>query len=157
MLGSARCSPHMGFVLAGTPSPGAHLHHPDVTHHLHHGRMTDTIGQTWTMHAGWDAEQNVWLHPGQEMYVRVYNLTPVPVTLTETEDGPYWGWIDNRHSGPAGTPVEPSMVCHRRDLFVCCFGVPPEVEQERGRGRVVRLTIEATDPTWQPPTLDNAH
>lgn len=92
----------------------------------------------WRMWAGLD--DGLWWHPGEEWYVREYGHEPRQVTVTEDPDGQYWGWLDAADDAP-------SMIWPKKVLFDCCFPYGPDAEQERGRGRIVRLTIEPAKET----------
>lgn len=57
------------------------------------------------------------------------------VRLTITEDGPLWGWWDAKHD-------DISMVYWSKLLNEMCFTYGSRVEEERDRGRVVRLNVD---------------
>lgn len=68
-------------------------------------------------------------------YTRAFgHAEPVRVVLTETEEGPFWGWLRDRDDERGF----PSMIYRREALFRVCF--PNRVEDEKG-GRVVRLSV----------------
>lgn len=69
--------------------------------------------------------------------VKAYGDDPVPVLVTKDPDGTHYGWID------AGSPERgPVMIQPHLALFKMQFPYGPEAEEERGKGRVVRLRIE---------------
>ena len=80
---------------------------------------------------------------GARWWVEIHGLPDpvVPVTVAEVEhgsaDGTHWGWIDagGRHEG------RPVMIWAFRGAFKAQFPYGPEAEEERGKGRVVRLRI----------------
>lgn len=60
----------------------------------------------------------------------------VPVRLVEDDAGTYWGWDE-----PGGL----AMVQPHYGMFTMQFAYGPEVEEERGRGRTVQLSVELLD------------
>lgn len=73
-------------------------------------------------------------HVGSARYVELYGKVPVPVIVAETTHGEYYGWLRSDRD-------EPSMIWRGRPRFDMCFPYGPELEQERGKGRIVRLDI----------------
>lgn len=78
-------------------------------------------------------------------HARMHGYTdPTPVTVSVTEDGPYWGWL------PAATELRPFptpvMIYRRKVLFDVCFPYGPEADERAGQGRIVRLS-DTGDPT----------
>lgn len=103
------------------------------------------IGDTWTGHASWDERQQCWEHFGHEMFVKAYGGVPEAVTVTETEDGPYWGFVRNPLPGVLRDHEQkPGMVYRRKQLFDICFPYGTDSEEAKGNGRVVRLDIART-------------
>lgn len=90
------------------------------------------------MHAGHAGTE--YRHLGDPRYVRHYGHEPVPVDVTETPDGDYYGWI--RTGGDA-----PEMVWRGWARFVIQFTYGPRAEQDTGKGRIVRLAIEPAKET----------
>jgi len=102
--------------------------------------MSETVS-TWPM---WAHDRNgEYQHIGDRWWVEIHGLPDpvVPVTVTEVaddaEDGTHWGWIDASRDG------RPCMMWARRFAFDMQFPYGPDAEQERGKGRVVRLRITA--------------
>lgn len=103
-----------------------------------------TIPLTWRMWAGVDSNHHfaegedpsevVFKDFGQNIRTpQMYGCKEiVEVDLAETQDGPYWGWLDSDRDYPA-------MIYRRLVLFRVCFPYGPEAEQKRGKGRIVRL------------------
>lgn len=76
--------------------------------------------------------------PGSRWYANEYRTDeapPVPILVTEAEDGPYYGWI-------AAGDDTPCMIHGEAGLFRMCFAYGPAIEEEHGKGRIVRLNIE---------------
>ena len=94
---------------------------------------------TWRMHAGWDDDQQQWEDFGHPLYTRAFgHANPVPVEVTETPDGEYWGWLSTGSE-------RPDMIYRREVLFRVCFPYGAEAEQAAGRGRIVRLSVRPLD------------
>lgn len=90
---------------------------------------------TWQMYAG--RVDGGFRHFGSRWYVEAYGHTEVvAVELHESPEGAYWGWLD-----PGAR--EPEMIWSDRLLFDACFTYGPDAEQERGRGRILRLDVRA--------------
>jgi hypothetical protein len=79
---------------------------------------------------------------GPKPYAQTYaNGQPVvSVTVTETTDGPYWGWLDRRHGI---YDAHPSRIQPTEDRFRIQFAQSPEAKQTKNRGRLLRLAITA--------------
>lgn len=78
----------------------------------------------------------------------MYGRPVVPVQVVEDADGTYWGWVynddepgTNRH--PRGGV--PQMIQPTEGMFSMQFPYGPKVERDRGRGRIVRLSVYALD------------
>lgn len=56
------------------------------------------------------------------------------VRIEPDEEGGYWAWLD-------AETEEYSMVYPKRGLVAMCFPYGPDVEEERGSGRIVRVRI----------------
>lgn len=96
--------------------------------------------ESWSMHA-------VRLEDGLLHYVgalrgiefRRLEQSALPVVVRLVADGDpaatHWAWWR------AGRDV-PEMIYPRRVLFNACFPYGPQIEQERGRGQIVRLAVE---------------
>lgn len=63
-------------------------------------------------------------------------ILPVSVRLVADDDpaATHWAWLRTGKETP-------EMVYPRRVLFNVCFPYGAEVEQENGRGRIVRLVV----------------
>lgn len=87
------------------------------------------------MYAGRDEHNGGYKNFGHPRYVQAYGHDEVvPVTLTETADGPYYGWL--RADGD-----EPCMIQQREKLFDMQFPYGVDAEVKAGKGRVVRLAV----------------
>jgi hypothetical protein len=99
--------------------------------------MTDS----WDLWA--HARKGSYQHIGEKWWVEIHQLpdpvVPVTVTLVDKDapDGTHWGWIDAT-GRDHGRPV---MIWAFRGAFDMQFPYGPEAEEERGKGRVVRLRI----------------
>jgi hypothetical protein len=69
-------------------------------------------------------------------YAEHYGHDPVEVLVTIDEEGSFYGWLK---PGDA----EPCMIQPWKGLFDMQFPYTPEAEVARGRGRILRLTVEA--------------
>jgi hypothetical protein len=104
-----------------------------------------TESQTWTGYASWDEGQQHWEHFGHALFVKAYGGVPEEVTLTETTDGPYWGFLRNPIKDSLMEPdQQPSLVYYRKALFDICFPYGADTEEAKGNGRVIRLDIART-------------
>lgn len=94
---------------------------------------------TWTLYAHKYKRNGdtFFMHIGSYNYVKAHGLNEpiLEVQATENPEGRYWGWLD------AGKDT-PSMVWPHEQLFRMCFAYGPEVEVEKGKGRIVRMDIE---------------
>jgi hypothetical protein len=107
-----------------------------------------TMDTEWDMwaHDYHGQHQRSYQHIGEKWWVEIHGLPDpvVAVRVTEVEtdspDGTHWGWIDaGKESGP------PCMIWAHRGAFDMQFPYGTEAEQERGKGRVVRLRITARE------------
>lgn len=102
-----------------------------------------TAPREWTMYAQRQTEivdGREFMEFGDEQWVRMcYGGDVVRVVLTEDPDGPYWGWIDY------DDPDEPTMVQPHEGMFTMQFAYGPEAEAARGRGEIVRMTVELAE------------
>lgn len=75
-------------------------------------------------------------HPGIERWVRLFGGSDpvVPVRLTESATGSYWGWLETGADAP--TMVWPSQ--HQLEM---CFPYGSAAAVKSGSGRIVRLKI----------------
>lgn len=99
---------------------------------------TATADSCWEMHAV-AADDGTYVGIGSLTYAAVFGPNPRRVTVERTDDGPYWGWIRDGHT-------HPSMIRPREILFRAQFTAPPEDEEARGKGTVVRLDV-TEEPT----------
>lgn len=60
----------------------------------------------------------------------------VKVTVKESDEGEHWGWFDNDTGSY-------SMIYPSRTQVEMCFTYGYAIEEERGRGRLVQLKVEA--------------
>lgn len=78
------------------------------------------------------------MHIGSWKYVHLHMLADpiVEVVVREQEDGRYWGWMDSGKD-------RPTMIWPSEAQFRICFPYGPDAEEARGRGRILRLSVEA--------------
>lgn len=94
------------------------------------------------MWAGIHERDATFVHIGARWYTEAYGHDdPVEVTVTEHPDGPYWAWLDARH--PDGD--YPEMIQAYASLYGMQFPAGAALEEERGRGRTIRVTIEPAE------------
>lgn len=78
---------------------------------------------------------------GDKGYVQLYykafegKLPMVPVVVKEDKKGEYYGWIDK-------DATDPEMIWQGKNIFEMCFAYGSDAEVKKGRGEVVRLSIE---------------
>jgi|ERR1039458_8541439 hypothetical protein len=93
---------------------------------------------SWRMWALVDGDE--FTDPGDRRFAREYvqrgQQPPVEVRVSEQPDGPYYGWIATGHEIPI-------MIYGHSIPFSMCFPYGVDVEEKRGKGRAVRLMIEA--------------
>lgn len=75
-------------------------------------------------------------HVGPLSYMQLHLLADpiVEVDVREDPEGAYWGWL-------ATDEDLPTMIWGSRAQFHCCFPYGPEVEQAKGKGHVLRLSV----------------
>jgi hypothetical protein len=87
---------------------------------------------------------------GPRQYVALHGLGHpiVPVTVTEVGDSDpaatHWSWIDAGDDSPSWALTWPS-----RAQFEVCFPYGVKAEEERGKGRSVRLRVAETGTEQQ--------
>jgi hypothetical protein len=110
--------------------------------------------KTWKMWA--HDEGDGFSHIGEKWWVEIHYLDEpvVPVVVTESEDGTYWGWLENEREKKypwkyLGEKEYPSMIQGHYDMLVVCFGAESAIQScvEKGEGRVVQLDIRLGDHT----------
>lgn len=110
------------------------MDYPDTEEVLGEGRW-----RMWALEVESPPYAQPFYEPGHRMYANEYrgknDAPPVPVVVTETEDGPYWGYIFTGKDTPC-------MIHGAESLFRMCFAYGPDAEVERGHGRIVRLQID---------------
>ena len=89
------------------------------------------------MLAGDDSERGRMHVCGHPRTVEMYGDKPVPVVVSVDDEGTHWGWLDVDRAGEAPTMVQPHY-----GLYSMQFPYGPEAEEQRGRGRTVRLRVE---------------
>ena len=72
-----------------------------------------------------------------ELHYLSHPIVQVRVTEHQPTDPPsnYWGWLD------ASDPTAYTMIWPSEVQFDICFTYGPKVEEDRGRGRKVNLTV----------------
>ena len=106
-----------------------------------------TAGTTWGAFAYREDGRRGTLYStvGPRPYVALHGLGHpiVPVTVTEVDAGDpsatHWGWID-----ADGDYLKWALVWPSRAQFDVCFLYGVKAEEERGKGRAVRLRV--TEP-----------
>ncbi|KKL81869.1 hypothetical protein LCGC14_1990450 [marine sediment metagenome] len=88
----------------------------------------------WNMWA-----QNIdgmFLHAGEKRYVELFGMsnTIVPVIVEESDGGTYYGWLETDEN-------EPRMICPSEVEVDMCFPYGYKIEEKKGRGRRIRLTV----------------
>jgi len=92
---------------------------------------------SWHMWALTDGEG--FSNPGHWRFVQAHAQPGddlVQVRVSEDAEGPYYGWLAAGHDIP-------SMIYGHPGAFRMCFPYGPDAEERRGKGRAVRLVIEA--------------
>lgn len=105
------------------------------------------LSGTWSVHAyREDGRRGIYYSTiGPKPWVALHGLSApiVPVAVTEVgADDPeatHWGWIDAGSDTPAWALVWPS-----RAQYEVCFPYGVLLEEERGKGRTVRLRVEGS-------------
>lgn len=102
-------------------------------------------GTTWPMwaHERTLKDRTEYQNIGERWWVAIHGLPDpvVPVTVTEVEqdspEGTHWGWIEaeDRNDG------KPVMIWAHRGAFDMQFPYGPKIEEDHGKGRIVRLQI----------------
>ncbi len=110
----------------------------------------DTLSQkamrTWRMHA--HLRKKYFWHCGDIRYVKMCGSDPIhQIKLTENSEGQYFGWIDYASDGNHGYTKEektgiPTMIWPHESLFSMCFPYGYKIEQDHGKGYVVRMDVE---------------
>lgn len=96
-------------------------------------RVNETTWEFWAAES--KREPGTYEDFGHYKYTKAFgHENPVRVTVTETEDGPYWGWLE------AGEDV-PRMIYRREPLFRVCFPYGVEAEEKAGHGRLIRCDV----------------
>lgn len=100
---------------------------------------------SWTMYAAWDERNGgYYKHVGSDPRYTTMHGTPAEdvktVDVAIDSDGDYYGWQN------LDKLTEPPVMIYRHPiLFNICFPNGVEAEVKAGRGRAVRLRIEAAD------------
>jgi len=106
-------------------------------------------GSTWPMWA-YDRElhgRREYQNIGERWWVEIHGLPDpvVPVTVTEvpldSPEGTHWGWIEQPGRPGVRDASTPVMIWAHRGTFNIQFPYGPKIEEEHGKGRVVRLRI----------------
>jgi hypothetical protein len=99
-------------------------------------------GPAWRMHCHDNGGRLQ--HFGARWWVEIHGL-PDPIVKVELREvaqddpaGTHWGWID-------AAKTEPVMIWEHRGAFDMQFPYGPEAEEERGKGRIVRLAVQKID------------
>jgi len=76
----------------------------------------------------------------------------IPLQVREAKDGDkptHWGWIDapNELLGRMNENEEISMIFATETMLKICFPYGLKAEEERGKGRAVRVVVEKRQPS----------
>ena len=96
-------------------------------------KLSDGTWRMWALQRG-----DAFTDPGHRLFAQAHagsEQVPVEVLVREDPDGPYYGWV------ATGEDI-PIMIYGHIMGFRMCFPYGPEAEEESGKGRAVRLTIE---------------
>lgn len=77
----------------------------------------------------------------------------VLVRLRLDDDGPLWAWYRSFHPGNGSAGGGVGFVYQHRIAVEVCFTYGAEAEFRRGRGRMVRLSVEKLRPAVHPEGL----
>ena len=94
---------------------------------------------TWDLFGAANEKNGVYSVVGEEFFVHLHGMLPVPIRLIEDPEGIYLGWLPNN---PEET--DPLFVQHQR-IFNISFPYGYQAEEQAGRGKAVRLRIELRD------------
>ena len=101
----------------------------------------DSMPNAWRMFAH-RYDDGLFYNLGEKWWVEIHAL-PQPIVevnvievASEDPVATHWGWIET-----SLRETDPVMIWPREGLFEMCFPYGSKVEAERGKGRVVRLTV----------------
>ncbi len=99
----------------------------------------------WEMYAHKYENGEFWHSHSDKRIVALYGtkLPIVPVRIIESPEGKYYGYIRT------GKTI-PEMIYPNWNLFTVCFAYGPEVEVEKGNGRIVRLDVVECPEVGEP-------
>ncbi len=80
------------------------------------------------------------VHADRQTAAAYGKYPPVPVNVTVDPEGIYLGWIEIAPRGGREPSDVPELIQHHK-LFDMQFTYGAQAEADRGRGRVVRLSI----------------
>jgi hypothetical protein len=98
----------------------------------------------WEMYAH-KSERGSYLNCGEKWWVEIHDLSLpiVKVRITENPEGKYYGWIDTGETTP-------EMIQPHEWMFSMQFAYGPEIEVEKGKGRIVRLDVVECPEVGEP-------
>jgi hypothetical protein len=100
----------------------------------------------WEMWAGRPSQNRDGLFLTVEQHKRsaeMYGVEdPIRVAAFEDPEGPYYGWIEFPSEWRPLADGTPRMIQPHDGLYNMQFPYGPEAEEEKGRGRTVRLRVE---------------
>ena len=93
---------------------------------------------SWIMWA--HDEKGAFFHLGEKRWVELHgiDLPIVEVKVDVDKNGTYYGWLRSNRDVP--TMIWPSKI-----QFEMCFPYGPKIEEEKGKGKVLRLSIKKTE------------
>lgn len=94
---------------------------------------------SWNMYAHkYESNGKSWFaHVGDKKWVELHLLKDpiIPVKVVIDEKGSYYGWLENGKN-------KPCMIYHAKRLLDMCFPNGTKAEEQRGRGKVIRLSVK---------------
>jgi hypothetical protein len=95
--------------------------------------------RSWTLYAHDNGPTGLvrYAHFGHKRYVELHGLQQpiVEVEICEDPQGNYWGWLDK-------DAEKPTMIWGSEPAFSMCFPYGPQVEVERGKGEILKLSVK---------------
>ena len=97
--------------------------------------QSDIPVRTWRMHAGRDEyHEGGFIYFGDPRTIKMYDVEPVEVELTENPEGSYYGWLETGEDIPV-------MIQPHIHMYNIQFAYGPEAEIRQGRGITLRFNV----------------